>query len=227
MANTPVKPTQDNQYRAVIADDHQIVRDGLKSALQQPGLVEHNGVAVIAEAENGFEALAEVKNHKPDVLILDISMPLAGGAEVVADIKRWSPQTRIVILTGINAPGLICTLLDAGVDGMFSKGASLDELYKQLPLILRGGKHIAECFVKTMQLQQNNKTLTDRELQTLNMIIAGKTSREIADFMSISPKTVDKHRTSLMKKLDTHSVAELIAYALREGLIDPEHSFNT
>jgi DNA-binding NarL/FixJ family response regulator len=227
LANAPVKPSRDDQYRAVIADDHQIVRDGLKTALQQPGLVEHNGVAVVAEAGNGFEALAEVKNHKPDVLILDISMPLAGGAEVVADIKRWSPETRIVILTGINAPGLICTLLDAGIDGMFSKGASLDELYEHLPLILRGGKHIAQSFVDTMQRQQQNQALTDRELQTLNMIIAGKTSREIADFMSVSPKTVDKHRTSLMKKLDTHSVAELIAYALREGLIDPENTFNS
>lgn len=220
MAYAPVKPSRGDQYRAVIADDHQIVRDGLKIALQLPGVVEHNGIAVVAEAENGLAALAEVKNHKPDVLILDISMPLAGGAEVVTDIKRWSPDTRIVVLTGINAPGLICTLLDAGVDGMFSKGASLEELYKQLPLILRGGKYIARPFVDTMQRQQQNQALTDRELQTLNMIIAGKTSREIADFMSVSPKTVDKHRTSLMKKLNTHSVAELIAYALREGMID-------
>jgi len=227
LAYTPLKPSQNNQYRAVIADDHQIVRDGLKTALQQPGLVEHNGIAVVAEAVNGFEALAEVKNHKPDVLILDISMPLAGGAEVVADIKRWSPETRIVILTGIDAPGLICTLLDAGVSGMFSKGASLNELYKQLPLILRGGKYITDQFVDTMERQQQNQTLTDREIQTLNMIIAGKTSREIAEIMSISPKTVDKHRTSLMKKLDTHSVAELIAYALHEGLIDPENTLKS
>lgn len=221
---TPQQPSSGNQYRAVIADDHQIVRDGLKIALEQPGMVEHNGVSVVAEAENGFEALAQVKNHKPDVLILDISMPLAGGAEVVADIKRWSPETRIVILTGVDAPGLICNLLDAGVSGMFSKGADLNELYKQLPIILRGGKYIAEQFVETMERQDRNQNLTDRELQTLNMIIAGKTSKEIAEHMSVSPKTVDKHRTSLMKKLNTHSVAELIAYALREGMIDPQNS---
>lgn len=226
MANSPRKPLHSDQYRAVIADDHEIVRDGLKLALQQPGMVEHNGIDVVAEAENGFEALAEVKNHKPDVLILDISMPLAGGAEVITDIRRWSPDTRIVILTGINAEGLICSLLDSGVDGMFSKGSSLSELYKQLPLILRGGKYVADTFVETMKRQQSRQSLTDRELQTLNMVIAGKTSREIAEAMSISPKTVDKHRTSLMKKLDTHSVAELIAYALREGLIDPESTFN-
>jgi DNA-binding NarL/FixJ family response regulator len=217
----PLAPLQDNQYRAVIADDHQIVRDGLRVALEKPGLVEHNAVRVVAEAENGFDALAEVKRHKPDVLILDISMPLAGGAEVITDIKRWSPDTRIVILTGIDAPGLICSLLDAGVSGMFSKGAALDELYKQLPLILRGGKYIAETFVKMVERQSLNNSLTDREHQTLNMIIAGKTNREIAEIMSVSPKTVDKHRTSLMRKLDVHSIAELIAYALREGMIDP------
>lgn len=212
--------TEPRRYRAIIADDHQIVRDGLRSALETPGLVTHDGLQVIAEAENGFEALAEVKVHLPELLILDISMPLAGGAEVINDIRRWSPETRIAILTGINAPGLICSLVDTGVEGMFSKGASLDELYQQLPLILRGGHYIAEPFVKIVDQQQLRPSLTDRERQTLNMVISGKTNREIADAMSISPKTVDKHRTSLMKKLDVHSVTELIAYALREGMID-------
>jgi len=210
------------QYTAVIADDHEIVRDGLKTALQKPGLVEHNAIAVLSEAENGFEALAEVKIHKPDVLILDISMPLAGGAEIIADIKRWSPNTRIVILTGIDAPGLICSLLESSVDGIFSKAASLNELYKQLPLILRGGKYVAEAFVSIIEQQPDKPTLTQRERQTLNMIIAGKTNREIAQLMAVSPKTVDKHRTSLMKKLNTHSIAELIAYALKQGMIDAD-----
>ena len=210
------------QYRAVIADDHQIVRDGLRTAFEKPGLVMPAGIDVVAEAQNGFEALAEVKKHKPDILTLDIAMPLAGGAEVVTDIKRWSPDTRIIILTGINAPGLICTLLDNGVNGMFSKGSALEELYEKLPLILRGGRYIAEQFMQIMASHQNSQTLTDRERQTLNMIIAGKTNKEIARLMSISPKTVDKHRTSLMQKLEVHSVTELLAYALREGLIDPE-----
>lgn len=210
------------QYRAVIADDHQIVRDGLRIAMQTPGLVTAAGIDVVGEAGNGFEALAEVKKHKPDLLTLDIAMPLAGGAEVVTDIKRWSPDTRIVILTGINAPGLICALLDSGIDGMFSKGATLDELYNKLPLILKGGRYIAEPFMQTMESHRNSQSLTDRERQTLNMIIAGKTNKEIAQHMSVSPKTVDKHRTSLMQKLEVHSVSELMAYALREGLIDPE-----
>ena len=191
--------------------------------LSSRGLIEVQGITVVAEAENGFEALAAVKQHKPNLVLLDVSMPLAGGAEVVCDIRRWSPETKIVIVTGINTPGLICNLLDAGVEGMFSKGASLDELYQKLPLILRGGRYIAEPFMQTMESQQQNRKLTDRERQTMNMVISGKSNKEIAGFLSISPKTVDKHRTSLMQKLEVHSIAELMAYALKHGLIDMEH----
>ncbi|WP_299879912.1 response regulator transcription factor [uncultured Cocleimonas sp.] len=212
------------EYTAIIADDHQIVRQGLRVALETKGLVERKGISVVAEAENGFEAIAEVKTHKPHVLLLDIAMPLAGGAEVVNDIQRWSPDTKIVVLTGINAPGLVCNLLDAGVDGMFSKGSDMQELYEKLPLIIRGTRYIAQSFVDLMESYNNSQSLTEREKQTLNMIIAGKTNKEIANILVISPKTVDKHRTSLMNKLNVHSIAELITYALRNGLIDPDHT---
>jgi len=216
--------TVNPDYTAIIADDHQIVRQGLKIALETNGLVERKGIRVVAEAENGFEAIAEVKTHKPHVLLLDIAMPLAGGAEVVNDIQRWSPETKIVVLTGINAPGLVCNLLDAGVDGMFSKGSDMQELYEKLPLIIRGTRYIAQSFVDLMESYNNSQSLTEREKQTLNMIIAGKTNKEIANILVISPKTVDKHRTSLMNKLNVHSIAELITYALRNGLIDPDHT---
>ncbi|PWQ92073.1 response regulator [Leucothrix pacifica] len=212
-----------NVPTAIIADDHQIVRQGLKVALESPGLVTPQGISVVAEAENGLEALAEVKIHQPDILLLDISMPLAGGAEVVNDIQRWSPDTRIVILTGIHAPGLIAQLLNTGIVGLFSKGSDLNELYQNLPLILNGGRYIASSFDEALQAQQNTPALTGREQQILNMIVAGKTNKEIAQQLVISPKTVDKHRTSLMDKLGVHSVAELLAYAFREGLIDPDH----
>ena len=215
--------SQPGQYSAVIADDHQIVRDGLRNALQQKGLIEPNGIQVVGEAENGFAALAAVKRHKPDIILLDVSMPLAGGAEVVCDIRRWSPSTKIVIVTGINTAGLICSLLDAGVEGMFSKAASLQELYQKLPLILRGGRFIAPPFMQTIETREQSAQLTERERQTMNMILSGKSNKEIAGYLSISPKTVDKHRTSLMQKLDVHSVAELMAYALKHGLIDVEH----
>lgn len=209
------------KYTVVLADDHQIVRAGLRTSLEKPGVVDLQGLEVVAEAANGFEAIAEVKTHQPNLLILDISMPMAGGAEVLVDIRRWSPNTAIVVLTGISAPGLISSLLESGVEGMFSKGAPLDELYQKLPLILRGGHYIADEFESVLTSRLGALQLTDRERQTLNMIIAGKSNREMAELLCISPKTVDKHRTSLMNKLGVHSVAELMSLALQEGLIDP------
>ncbi|MAT92672.1 MAG: DNA-binding response regulator [Halioglobus sp.] len=211
-------------YTVVIADDHQIVRDGLRTSLQAPGVVEDAGLRVVGEAGDGFEAIACVKAQQPNLLLLDIAMPLAGGAEVLVDIRRWSPDTAIVVLTGISAPGLIASLLELGVDGMFSKGAPLQEMYAKLPLILRGGQYIAAEFTQLLEAQQQRGQLTARERQVLNMIVAGKSNRDIADALSISPKTVDKHRTSLMQKLGVHSIAELMSLALKEGMIDPVNS---
>jgi len=209
------------QYSAIIADDHEIVRQGLRTALETPGKVESNGIKVIAEAANGIETIAEVKIHQPDLLLLDISMPFIDGTEVVPEIKRWSKDTCIVVITGNNTASMVSNLIAAGVDGMFSKGAALDQLYQKLPLILRGGRYIADPFIETMGQQQDQQALTSRERQILNLIVAGKTNKEIAEILFISPKTVDKHRTSLMTKLNVHSLVELLAYALQEGLIDP------
>jgi DNA-binding NarL/FixJ family response regulator len=151
------------KYTVVLADDHQIVRDGLRASLEKPGVVDLQGLEVVAEAANGFEAITEVKTHQPHLLILDIAMPMAGGAEVLVDIRRWSPSTAIVVLTGINAPGLISSLLESGVEGMFSKGAPLDELYQKLPLILRGGHYIADEFESVLTSHLGALQLTDRE----------------------------------------------------------------
>ncbi|MCC2098156.1 MAG: response regulator transcription factor, partial [Hyphomicrobiales bacterium] len=95
------------RYRAVIADDHQIVRAGLKVALETPGMIEPEGIAILDEAGDGVEAITAVRKHRPDLLLLDVSMPRAGGVEVVGEVKRWSPATRIAVFTGISAPGLV------------------------------------------------------------------------------------------------------------------------
>lgn len=191
----------------------------MRLALEKPGLVTSAGITVVAEAENGFEAIAEVKHHKPDLLFLDISMPLAGGAEIIVDIRRWSPATKILVLTGSHAPGLVCNLLQSGVEGMFSKADDLSRLYQNLPLILQGGHYVADEFTQTLQSNQLVNQLTDRERQILSMIVSGKTNKLISEALSISPKTVDKHRTSLMNKLDVHSLAELISFAIRHGMV--------
>lgn len=208
-------------YKAVLADDHRIVRAGLRTALETPGVVATSRISVVAEAANGLEAIAAVKRHQPDLLVLDVSMPHAGGVEVMLEVRRWSPRTRVVVFTGVTAPGLIGGLIDAGVDGLFSKAADNDEMFAKLPLILHGGRHIASDFVETLEMRPSRTGLTDRERQTLNLIIAGRSNKEIAASLGISIKTVDKHRTSLMQKLDVSSVAQLVALALKEGLIDP------
>ncbi|MEM8769415.1 MAG: response regulator transcription factor [Pseudomonadota bacterium] len=209
------------RYSVVIADDHQIVRDGLRDTLTaaEPRLSAE--FDIVAVAENGLEALAAVKKFKPDLLLLDVSMPLASGAEILNDVRRWSPDSRVVVFTGVVAPGLLATMVESGVNGIFSKAGPPEALVRQLPMLLEGGHHVAPELVAVIEKGKRAVELTDRERQTLNLIISGKSNKEMARLLNISPKTVDKHRSSLMAKLEVHSIAQLMALALRDGLIDP------
>ncbi|WP_417670955.1 LuxR C-terminal-related transcriptional regulator [Roseibium sp.] len=211
----------DQKYNAIIADDHAIVRAGLKDALEKPGLIEPGGIKVLAEAGDGLSAIAEVRKHRPSLLLLDVSMPMAGGVEVLVEARRWSRETKVVVLTGVSAVGLVSDLVETGVDGLFSKASDNTEFYQKLPGILRGQRHISEYFLKILEETPKPPMLTDRERQTLNMILAGRSNKEIAEGLGISVKTVDKHRTSLMQKLNVHSVPQLMARALKDGMIDP------
>ncbi|WP_298957718.1 response regulator transcription factor [uncultured Roseibium sp.] len=210
-----------SRFHVVIADDHAIVRAGLRSALETPGTVEPDGIEVVAEASDGLQAIAALRQHRPTLLILDVQMPHAGGLEVLVEARRWSPETKVVVLTGVSSIGKIGELVASGVDGLFSKSEDHDELIRRLPNILRGHRHIAARFETMLEDASDVPILSDRERQTLNLIVSGRSNKEIAETLGISAKTVDRHRTNLMKKLDVHSVAQLIAYALREGLIDP------
>lgn len=205
----------------VIADDHEIIRSALHDLMRQASSDSGEAYELSAFAENGLETIALVKVHKPDLLFLDVSMPLASGAEIIHDIRRWSPGTRIIVFTGVTAAGLIAGIVESGVDGLFSKAAPVTTILEKLPIILRGKRYIAPEFIDVIQQGQQAATLTERERQIMNMIVSGKTNREIAGALNISPKTVDKHRTSLMGKLEVHSVAELMTRALKDGLIDP------
>lgn len=211
----------EQRYNAIIADDHAIVRAGLRDALEKPGLIEPDGIKVLAEADDGLSAIAEVRKHRPDLLLLDVSMPMAGGVEVLVEARRWSKDTKVVVLTGVSAVGLVSDLVEAGVDGLFSKASDNTEFYQKLPGILRGQRYISEYFLKILEETPRPPILTDRERQTLNMIISGRSNKEIAEGLGISIKTVDKHRTSLMQKLNVHSVPQLMARALKDGMIDP------
>lgn len=205
-------------YTAILADDHEIVRDALRAAFEKPGLIETDGIVVVAEAANGFETLAAVKQHRPDLVVLDLTMPLSGGAEVLTDIRRWSPETKVVVYSSVDAPGVLGMLVEASVDGMFHKGGSNALMFEKLPLILRGGRYIAPECIALIEGRRDQIALTPREQQTLHMILAGRTTRDIADQLGISSRTAEKHRANLMTKLEVRSVAELMARALRDGL---------
>lgn len=213
---------QTPRFTAIIADDHQIVRAGLIAALTTPGMVEDDGIAILGEATNGLEAIEVVKRHRPDLALLDVSMPYASGAEILNDIKRWSPDSKVVFLTAITSPGLLSGLVEAGADGLFSKGSDNHELFTKLPVILRGAKYVETGLAEIIRNSTPLPQLTARERQTLNMIIAGKSNAEIADLMGISPKTAEKHRGSLMAKVGVKSVVELMSMALKEGLIEQQ-----
>ena len=208
-------------YTCIVADDHAIVRSGLRAALATPGLIEPNGLSIVAEASNGLETIAALRQYRPHLLMLDVQMPMAGGAEVVLEARRWSPETRVVVLTGVSSAGKLAELIEIGVDGLFSKATENDDLYQALPLILRGGRRISTYVTDLLENRPAQVSLTDRERQTLNLIVAGRSNKEMATILGISIKTVDRHRSNLMQKLGVHSVAQMIAFALREGLIDP------
>lgn len=200
---------------AVIADDHAMLRGGIRQVLDEIG-----GIEVVAEASDGLEAISLARQHQPTLLTLDIAMPLAQGIEIYAEVRRWSPETRIVIFTGMTSVGLLSQLITSGVDGLFLKRSDPGAMRDAIPIILRGGKVIAPDVMELLENSEAPDVLTTRERQIISLIATGATNREIAERLGVSHKTVDNHRTNLMRKVNVHSVAELLSYALREGLLD-------
>jgi DNA-binding NarL/FixJ family response regulator len=147
-------------------------------------------------------------------------MPIASGAEIVADVKRWSPDTKIVVYSAVTSAGLLAHLIASGVHGVFAKGSDATGMIDALPLILRGGQKVDTAILDIVRGSPEPAPLTGRERQTLTMVLAGKTNAEIANLMGISPKTAEKHRASMMAKLNVRTLAELMAKALQDGLIE-------
>lgn len=203
--------------KVVIADDHAIVRQGTIDILSQIPDVE-----VVAQSDNGLTAISQVKKFKPDLLVLDAAMPMARGIEVYSEARRWSPDTSIMLLTGFTSLGLLSDWLDAGVDGLLLKTCSPEEMQTGFISLLNGSSFVADTVREMLEDATSPANLTAREREVLSLIARGQSNGGIAERLSISPKTVEKHRASLMSKLDVHTVAELMVFALREGLLD-EH----
>ncbi len=177
-------------------------------------------VEIVAEATNGIEAVSSVKHHQPDLLIVDIAMPYANGIEVIEEAKRWSPSTCCVVLTGMTSVALLYQATLVGASGIFLKSGDSNEIVVALPKILAGETvHSTKCR-DALARYSRYASLTARELEVLQCLARGESVKNIASKLSISPNTVDKHRSAVMRKLDVHSSTELIALAYREGMLD-------
>lgn len=199
---------------AVIADDHAMIRQGIAQILTSAG------VQVVAEATNGLEAIALVRSHQPTLLTLDIAMPYSRGIEVFGEARRWSPDTRIIVFSGMTSEGLLSGLATAGAEAIFLKREEISAFTAAIPDILAGRRLLGPGVAEILDAAAGREQLTAREKQILSLIAQGLSNRDIAGRLGVSAKTVDNHRTNLMRKVQAHSVAELIAYAVREGLMD-------
>ena len=203
-------------HTVIIADDHALVRRGVREVVENI-----EGVEVVGEAADGLEAITLLKTLQPSLLTLDTGMPLARGMEVFGEARRWAKSTKVAVLTGFTATGLLADWVSAGIDGLFLKTCPPEELEYGLRQILNGEIYYSKAV--TQKLSANAKDqLTQREREILHQLAAGYSNKEIGERLHISAKTVDNHRTRMMAKLDVHSFSQLLTYALKEGLLDPE-----
>ncbi len=214
-----------NAIRVLLADDHTLVRAGFRNMLQKIDSVE-----VVAEANNGREALALIDQHRPDVVLMDIAMPALNGLEAVTRASEDFPNVRVVILSMHANEEYVLRALKAGAAGYLLKDADPAELELAVKAAYQGetflsplvSKKVTEYVRRTGGERSSLDRLTSRQREVLQLIAEGKTSREIAYNLDISVKTVGTHRTKLMKRLGIHDIAGLVRYAIRMGLVDLE-----
>lgn len=212
------------KHRLVIAEDHAILRDGLCALFR-----ERPDLEVVAEATDGLEAVRCAQVHQPDLMLLDLSMPRSSGLEALAEIKRASPATKVLVLTVHKTEDYVFTALQAGADGYVLKDSSAPELLLAVRSVLAGERYLGPAIASQVisgylgkegpGLRSAFADLTSREREVLKLIAEGYRNREIGEVLCISPKTVEKHRASLMDKLDLRTVPALTAYAIEKGLV--------
>lgn len=192
-----------------------LVRQSIKRILQ--GVEQFD---VVGEAADGVSTVTLVKSLRPYLLILDIAMPQATGVEVVEEVRRWSPETKIAVVTGMNSRGMLQHVFESGVEGIFLKSGDTEGWVGDFLAICEGERKICDSVISLVDENTGKNTLTGRERQVLFGIARGETNTVIAERLGISANTVDKHRTKIMRKLGVHSAAELLARAFRDGLLD-------
>ena len=216
----------DTDTKTLIVDDHALLREGLQSLLSA-----EPGIRVVGTAENAESALDKIAGLQPDVVVTDLAMPETGNVDAIRLIRDAYPDVSILALTFHREDGYIHAALEAGADGYVLKDDSRDELVIAIGSVKNGKKYLSPAIcgrviegylsgVKKKRLEPSWHALTRRERQVIRMIAEGLKTREIAEQLSLSPKTVEKHRTNMMNKLDLHSVSAVTLYAIQSGLIN-------
>jgi two-component system response regulator NreC len=213
------------KIRVLVVDDHTIVRDGICALLALAGDIE-----VVGEATNGNEALKQVNELHPDVVLMDIAMPIMGGLEATRRISREHPSTKVLVITQYDDKEYFFPVIESGASGFISKAAASSELAQGIRSVYRGDSFLSPSVAKLM-VENYQKTagqrskkdpydqLTERERDVLKLLVEGYSTQEMAEILVITPKTVEGHKTNLMAKLGIHNRVDLVKYALRKGII--------
>jgi DNA-binding NarL/FixJ family response regulator len=213
------------KIRVLVTDDHAIVRDGICALLALTGDIEAVGVAA-----NGREALEMVSKLSPDIVLMDVVMPLMDGLEATRRIRKESPDIKVIVLTQYEDKEYVLPVIEAGATGFISKASASSELTAAIRSVYRGDSFLSPSIARLLvedyrQIARGDKNknsseqLTDREREILKLLVEGYSAREIAQMLVVSPKTVERHKTNLMAKLDIHNRLDLFKYALRKGII--------
>jgi two-component system, NarL family, response regulator NreC len=218
----------ESRIRVLLADDHTVLRAGLRLLLSQEADID-----VVGEAANGREAVDLTQSERPDVVVMDLTMPVMDGFEATRLIRRQMPETRVLILTMHDSQEYLFRVLETGGSGYVPKRAADTELIGAIRavandeafLTIGSYQRLAEDYLARVRRGEETskfERLTEREQEVLQKIAAGYTNQEIANHLVISVKTVETHRAHILDKLDLHTRADLVAYALRHGLLDAE-----
>lgn len=209
--------------RVVVADDHRIVREGIVRILSEVPACE-----VVAEAADGVTAVEQALNLKPDIVVIDLTMPRLSGLDAVRRIRQALPRVRVLVLTVHEDEEYIVPIVKAGASGYLVKDSASTELTDAIEALARGGVYFGPQATRILAEQYQRPpdvaadpygSLTDREREVFHLVVEGKTNREIAAIMGIAAKTANNHRTNMMNKLDLHNTADIVRYAARKGLL--------
>jgi DNA-binding NarL/FixJ family response regulator len=215
------------QITILLAEDHTIVRKGIRTMLELDA-----SFHVIGEAKDGHQAVALARTHEPDVVLMDIAMPKLNGLEATRQLLKILPRTKVIMLSAYNDDNYISKAVDNGAVGYLLKQSSVEDVCRAIRSVLQGHTFFSHKIALRLQhfnarrrsieqpFASHAAMLTSREVEVLQLVAEGSANKQIADYLSISIKTVEKHRTSLMKKLNIHDTAGLTRYAISDGVIE-------